>query len=95
MRVSGIREGVVFVPFHRGWWDRPDGTKRAANELTVTEWDPVSKRPLFKAGGVDVVKVAEAEGPAPAPTNTGSAPVDGTVPSTRGGVDAQADSTLS
>jgi anaerobic selenocysteine-containing dehydrogenase len=94
VRVSGVREGVVFVPFHFGWWDRPDGTSRAANELTITGWDPVSKQPLFKAGAVKVVKVADGDGPAPAPTNTGSAPVGQVIPSTRGGRDAEAESEL-
>ncbi len=57
VRVSGIREGVVFVPFHYGWWDRDgEDESRAANELTPTSWDPVSKQPLFKAGAVRVTK---------------------------------------
>ena len=81
-RVSGIREGVVFVPFHYGYWDEPggaapDGRARAANELTITEWDPVSKQPLFKVGAVKVTKVADADGePSLAPTTTASAPVE-------------------
>jgi ferredoxin-nitrate reductase len=80
-RLSGIREGVVFAPFHYGYWDQPgedvpDGHPRAANELTITEWDPVSKQPLFKVGAVKVTKVADANGKASsAPTNTASAPV--------------------
>jgi ferredoxin-nitrate reductase len=65
-RISGIRSGVVFAPFHYGYFDEPggdspDGHPRAANELTITEWDPVSKQPLFKAGAVRVTKVADAE----------------------------------
>jgi anaerobic selenocysteine-containing dehydrogenase len=80
-RVSGIREGVVFVPFHYGYWDDPEGTEpngraRAANELTISAWDPVSKQPLFKVAAVRVEKVAEGDGtPAPAPTTTASEPV--------------------
>jgi predicted molibdopterin-dependent oxidoreductase YjgC len=80
-RISNIRQGAVFVPFHYGYWDteggrRPDGRSRAANELTISEWDPVSKQPLFKAGAVSVRKVADGGGrPAPAPTITASAPV--------------------
>jgi hypothetical protein len=35
------------VPFHYGDWDQ-NGKKRAANELTITGWDPVSKQPHFK-----------------------------------------------
>jgi anaerobic selenocysteine-containing dehydrogenase len=63
VRITDIREGVVFVPFHYGYWDR-EGTGpgeqpgRAANELTMTSWDPVSKQPLFKVGAVRVAKVA-------------------------------------
>jgi ferredoxin-nitrate reductase len=96
-RVSGIREGVVFAPFHYGYWDEPegeapDGRARAANELTITEWDPVSKQPLFKAGAVRVTKVADADGShAPAPTNTASRPAGNNgVPETAGGDEAEA-----
>jgi ferredoxin-nitrate reductase len=80
-RVSGIKEGVVFVPFHYGYFDAPgeespDGHPRAANELTLTEWDPASKQPLYKVGAVRVTKIADSGGtPAPAPTTTASAPV--------------------
>jgi anaerobic selenocysteine-containing dehydrogenase len=94
VRISDIRAGVVFVPFHYGWWDRPDGTSRAANELTITDWDPASKQPLFKAGAVAVVKVADGDGPAVAPTNTASAPVESSGALTRGGADAEAESRL-
>ncbi|WP_369028781.1 molybdopterin dinucleotide binding domain-containing protein, partial [Nocardia farcinica] len=42
-RVSRIRPGVLFVPFHYGYWDvEHPGHDRAANEITVTDWDPVS-----------------------------------------------------
>ncbi|HEY7693960.1 MAG TPA: nitrate reductase [Gaiellaceae bacterium] len=62
-RVSGIREGVVFVPFHYGYWDEPNGDRsRAANELTATRWDPISKQPLFKLAAVSVEKLADANG---------------------------------
>jgi ferredoxin-nitrate reductase len=89
-RISGIKEGVVFAPFHYGYFDG-DGHLRAANELTVTEWDPASKQPLYKVGAVRVTKVADAGGtPAPAPTNTASAPAsDGSVSGTAGGRDAE------
>jgi ferredoxin-nitrate reductase len=79
-RISDIREGVVFAPFHYGYFDRPEGDSpnghaRAANELTITDWDPVSKQPLFKVGAVKVSKVADADGePSRAPTTTASAP---------------------
>jgi ferredoxin-nitrate reductase len=65
-RLSGIREGVVFIPFHYGYWDEPAGSEpngrpRAANELTMTRWDPVSKQPLFKVAAVRLEKVAGRE----------------------------------
>jgi ferredoxin-nitrate reductase len=65
-RLTGIREGVVFVPFHYGYWDEPEGSEpngrpRAANELTITRWDPVSKQPLFKTAAVRVTKIAAGE----------------------------------
>ncbi|GLX95423.1 nitrate reductase [Herbidospora sp. NBRC 101105] len=57
LRVTGIRPGVVFLPFHYGYWDRDgDGHDRAANELTVTDWDPVSKQPIFKTAAARVEK---------------------------------------
>ncbi|MDQ3867567.1 MAG: nitrate reductase, partial [Actinomycetota bacterium] len=80
VRVSGIREGVVFVPFHYGYWDEPEGAEpdarpRAANELTITEWDPVSKQPIYKVAAVRVEKLADAGGErAPAPATATSAP---------------------
>ena len=85
----------VFVPFHYGYWDRgasgPDGTGRAANELTLTSWDPVSKQPLFKVAAVRLVKVADADGMvSPAPSVGGPAPVAATVPTTAGGEPALA-----
>jgi ferredoxin-nitrate reductase len=100
-RISGIKEGVVFVPFHYGYFDQyegggPDGHPRAANELTITEWDPASKQPLYKVGAVRVTKVADAGGtPAPAPTTTASAPAfDDQVPETAGGKDAEAEESV-
>jgi anaerobic selenocysteine-containing dehydrogenase len=61
-RICGIRPGVVFLPFHYGYWDVEDGAGpssafgRAANEVTLTSWDPVSKQPLFKVAAVAVTK---------------------------------------
>jgi anaerobic selenocysteine-containing dehydrogenase len=60
-RLVAGREGVIFVPFHYGYWDTedgagPNGTARAANELTITAWDPVSKQPLFKTAACRVRK---------------------------------------
>ncbi|HEV8164593.1 MAG TPA: molybdopterin dinucleotide binding domain-containing protein, partial [Actinomycetota bacterium] len=66
-RIAAVRPGVVFAPFHYGYWDQPggdhpDGRARAANELTITEWDPVSKQPLYKVAAVRVVKLPAEEG---------------------------------
>ncbi|MBM2615679.1 molybdopterin-dependent oxidoreductase [Actinoplanes sp. LDG1-06] len=47
-RLCGIRPGTVFVPFHYA--------EQAANELTRTTWDPVSKQPMFKLAAVRVRK---------------------------------------
>jgi ferredoxin-nitrate reductase len=58
-RVGDIVPGHVFVPFHYGYWDEKEGDhRRAANELTMTGWDPVSKQPHFKFAAVRVRKVA-------------------------------------
>ncbi|HEX8054002.1 MAG TPA: nitrate reductase [Thermoleophilaceae bacterium] len=51
VRLTGMLPGVVFVPFHYGYWDAPGADHdRAANELTITAWDPASKQPLLKVG---------------------------------------------
>ncbi|WP_030690896.1 molybdopterin oxidoreductase family protein [Streptomyces globisporus] len=99
VRITDIRDGLVFVPFHYGYWDTPGGHEpaspaegRAANETTVTDWDPASKQPLFKTAAARVERVARGDGtPSPAPTNTASAPSapDG-VPATSGGPRAYA-----
>ncbi|MEH0970730.1 molybdopterin oxidoreductase family protein [Micromonospora sp. CPCC 205546] len=95
-RLCGIRPGVVFLPFHYGYFDQAphERTPRAANELTVTAWDPVSKQPLFKVTAVAVTKLADGRGvPSPAPTIGGSEPPpDAGVPPTVGGPAAQATS---
>jgi ferredoxin-nitrate reductase len=59
VRLTGVREGVVFVPFHYGYWDRDgrNGNDRAANELTITLWDPVSKQPIYKTAAVRVERL--------------------------------------
>lgn len=80
VRVSGIRHGVLFLPFHYGYWDtdgghQPDGAGRAANELTITEWDPASKQPIFKTAAARITRVGAGDGPSKAPTNTASAPL--------------------
>ena len=90
LRVSGIRDGVVFLPFHYGYWDHPDTGRRAANELTITDWDPLSKQPIFKTAAA-AIRLLDRDGqPSAAPTTTASAPV-GTplaVPATVGGAAA-------
>jgi anaerobic selenocysteine-containing dehydrogenase len=96
-RISSIRPGLVFVPFHYGSLDTDDPGRpaRAANELTLTAWDPVSKQPMFKVAAVRIAKVAEGTAPAPAPTIGGAEPVDThAVPTTVGGPDARATSTV-
>jgi anaerobic selenocysteine-containing dehydrogenase len=95
VRISGIRDGVVFVPFHYGYWDisGDEATEhhRAANELTITDWDPVSKQPIFKMAAARVNRVgAGSSNAAPAPTNTASQPIIANVPATRGGPTANA-----
>ncbi|KAK2017120.1 ADC-like protein [Colletotrichum eremochloae] len=60
-KVGGISIGQVFIPFHFGYWDAKDGKSRAANELTVERWDPISKQPMFKSGAVRVEKIEVTE----------------------------------
>jgi len=71
VRVGGIRDGVLFLPFHYGYWDveHPAGKDgdRAANELTFTDWDPVSKQPLFKTAAAALRRVAAVAAPRPEP----------------------------
>ena len=60
-RVGDILPGHLFLPFHYGYWDEPgDGHRRAANELTLTAWDPVSKQPHFKYAAARASKVEPA-----------------------------------
>jgi len=101
LRICGIRPGVLFLPFHYGYWDTPGGHEpggaegRAANELTLTDWDPASKQPLFKGGAARVERVAAGDGtPSAAPTTTASKPEDAGVPETGGGPDATATETF-
>jgi ferredoxin-nitrate reductase len=53
VRCTGNRPGTLFLPFHYG---DPD---TAANDLTPTSWDPVSKQPHFKSGTGRVVRAGE------------------------------------
>jgi predicted molibdopterin-dependent oxidoreductase YjgC len=63
-RIADVRPGLLFVPFHYGYWDRdragPDGGATAANELTITDWDPVSKQPYFKVAAVRLTRLEPA-----------------------------------
>ena len=67
--VRGIRPGVLFVPFHYGYWDTgdtagpADTTGRAANELTLTSWDPVSSNHL-QVAAVSLTEIAAGDGTA-------------------------------
>jgi ferredoxin-nitrate reductase len=56
--IGDIEPGHVFVPFHFGYWDNPERA-RAANEMTLFEWDPVSKQPHFKFAAVKLKKVSK------------------------------------
>ncbi|WP_214415344.1 molybdopterin oxidoreductase family protein [Sphaerisporangium fuscum] len=100
LRVSGIRDGVLFLPFHYGYWDRPGGDGpdggpgRAANELTPTDWDAASKQPIFKTAAARVSLVERGDGrPSTAPTTTASAPA-AAVPPTAGDHTAHAEETV-
>jgi anaerobic selenocysteine-containing dehydrogenase len=88
-RVGQVSEGAVFAPFHYGSWDLdalyPGSQRRQANELTMTDWDPVSKQPYVKTAACRVTKLRDGDGPAPAPTTTASRPAGGGVPATTGG----------
>ncbi len=94
LRVTGLRPGVLFVPFHYGYWDTPagdgpgpDAPGRAANETTITDWDPASKQPMFKTAAASLTLVEHGDGtPSPAPTTAASAPASPHgVPATVGG----------
>jgi predicted molibdopterin-dependent oxidoreductase YjgC len=61
-RVCDVRPGTVFIPFHYGYWDQPDdAAPRAANELTLTVWDPVSKQPIYKVAAVRVTRLSSGD----------------------------------
>lgn len=49
--VTDIEDGRAFMPFHYGYWDKPERAQ-AANELTLFAWDPVSKQPMLKYAAV-------------------------------------------
>ena len=56
VRIGDILPGHVFIPFHFGCWDNQNA-QRAANELTITGWDAVSKQPHFKYAAVKLTPV--------------------------------------
>lgn len=94
LRISQIREGVLFLPFHYGYWDAADDAshERAANELTLTDWDPVSGQPIFKTAAASVTRIGAGDGSAsPAPTTAAAAPVVSGVEPTRGDRTAEVD----
>ncbi|MCP2624306.1 nitrate reductase [Mycolicibacterium smegmatis] len=71
-RLTDLRRGVVFLPFHYGYWDTgddggKDGHHRAANELTLTDWDPVSKQPIFKTAAASVRRIGAGMAATPEP----------------------------
>jgi ferredoxin-nitrate reductase len=51
-----ITRGTCFLPFH---WGRNEGFFKAANNLTISARDPVSRQPELKACAVRVRKVPE------------------------------------
>ncbi len=55
-RIVDILQGHLFLPFHYGYWDDPERS-RAANELTITGYDEVSKQPFFKYSAARIQKV--------------------------------------
>ncbi|MFJ4762952.1 molybdopterin oxidoreductase family protein [Streptomyces diastaticus] len=102
LRVTTLRQGLLFVPFHYGYWDTPAGSGpdattpgRAANETTITDWDPASKQPLFKTAAAALTLIERGDGgQAPAPTTTASPPQDTTgVRATTGGPGARVSQT--
>ncbi|KAL4876787.1 hypothetical protein BJY04DRAFT_231398 [Aspergillus karnatakaensis] len=61
VKIDEINDGHVFIPFHFGYFDTQDKRARAANELTIEQWDPVSKQPMFKSGAVRLEKCVQNE----------------------------------
>ena len=51
-----IKQGTCFLPFH---WGREDGFFKAANNLTISARDPVSRQPELKACAVRVRKIVD------------------------------------
>lgn len=76
-RIGDIEPGTLFMPFHYGYWDDP-GRPRAANELTLYEWDPVSKQPHFKYAAVTLEKATAPSLPQPDESKRADAAAEGT-----------------
>jgi anaerobic selenocysteine-containing dehydrogenase len=55
---DGLVPGTVFVPFH---WGDLYAPANAANYLTLSATDPLSKQPELKACAVALEKVPDAE----------------------------------
>jgi ferredoxin-nitrate reductase len=51
-----IKQGTCFLPFH---WGRDHGFFKAANNLTISSRDPVSRQPELKACAVRVRKILD------------------------------------
>lgn len=85
--IGDIGPGELFVPFHFGYWDQPDRA-RAANELTVYEWDPVSKQPHFKYAAVRLEKIENPTTNPPQGTGRQEQEAAGEGPSSRGVIQA-------
>lgn len=51
-----IKQGTCFLPFH---WGREEGFFKAANNLTISARDPVSRQPELKACAVRVRKIVD------------------------------------
>jgi anaerobic selenocysteine-containing dehydrogenase len=58
--IGGIAPGLVFIPFHYGYWDEDANKFTAANEVIKTSWDAVSKQPHFKYTPVRITKAESA-----------------------------------
>ena len=86
VRLTGIEPGVVFIPFHYGdEGDESPEPPTAANRLTMSGWDPVSKQPHFKYAAVSVqpVRPANERRQAGAPTDLAGRRPRGERPSRR------------
>ena len=62
-RIGNIRSQHLFVPFHYGYWDLHDHAsedrERAANEVTASDCDPVSRQPYLKSSAAQLVRIED------------------------------------